>query len=156
MNLSSSVTCSQAPCGLISRSYNTSLQLFFPHPESITVKNEINKVICSKKTILNNVYNFTLWPIAYIFFFLSFFFLFLLYRLWEVELREDIHPVHNVSVFCIGPTKLRENKLYIAIYVHWSYFFVYYAFPFVALVIFNVAIYKRVSICAIKLVFFFA
>ncbi|XP_014214332.1 FMRFamide receptor [Copidosoma floridanum] len=65
-------------------------------------------------------------------------------KLWEVELSEEVHSTRNVTIFCIVPTELRENKLYIAIYVHWSYFFVYYAFPFVALVIFNVAIYKRV------------
>jgi hypothetical protein len=70
----------------------------------------------------------------------------LLRRLWEVELSEELHWKYNVMIFCIVPSKLRENKLYITIYVHWLYFFVCYAFPFAALVIFNVAIYKRVSI----------
>ncbi|XP_011506266.1 PREDICTED: FMRFamide receptor-like [Ceratosolen solmsi marchali] len=66
-------------------------------------------------------------------------------KLWEVELSEELHWKYNVTIFCIVPTKLRQNKLYIAIYVHWLYFFVCYAFPFAALVIFNAAIYKRVS-----------
>lgn len=62
-----------------------------------------------------------------------------------MRLSEELHWRYNATVYCIAPTKLRENKLYIAVYVHWLYFFVYYAFPFVALVIFNVAIYNRVS-----------
>lgn len=64
-----------------------------------------------------------------------------------MRLGEEIHWKYNITVYCIGATQLRENPLYKTIYVHWLYFFVYYAFPFVALVIFNVAIYKRVSVC---------
>lgn len=49
-------------------------------------------------------------------------------------------------VLCVDGTRLRRDPLYFTIYVHWLYFLVYYAFPFVVLVIFNVLIYKRVSV----------
>lgn len=48
------------------------------------------------------------------------------------------------------PADLRSNNLYVTLYVHWMYFFICYLFPFLALVIFNVAIYRRVS----KIIFF--
>lgn len=66
-------------------------------------------------------------------------------RFWEVKLRQQWHAEANLTVNCIVGTTLRRNKLYIALYVHWMYFFVYYAFPFAALLIFNVAIYNNVS-----------
>lgn len=66
-------------------------------------------------------------------------------RFWEVDLDEEIHWKYNVTVYCVVPAILRSSDIYITIYVNWMYFFVYYAFPFVALVVFNVAIYRRVS-----------
>ncbi|KAK0081602.1 hypothetical protein PV325_011873 [Microctonus aethiopoides] len=65
-------------------------------------------------------------------------------KFWEVDLEEEIHWKYNVTIYCVVPAILRSNDLYITIYVNWMYFFVYYAFPFVALVVFNVAIYRRV------------
>lgn len=62
-----------------------------------------------------------------------------------MDLEEEIHWKYNVTIYCVVPAILRSNDLYITIYVNWMYFFVYYAFPFVALVVFNVAIYRRVS-----------
>ncbi|XP_008555574.1 FMRFamide receptor [Microplitis demolitor] len=65
-------------------------------------------------------------------------------KFWEVNLEEEIHWRYNVTVYCVVPAILRSSDLYIKIYVNWMYFFVYYAFPFVMLVVFNVAIYRRV------------
>ncbi|XP_063973983.1 FMRFamide receptor isoform X2 [Diachasmimorpha longicaudata] len=65
-------------------------------------------------------------------------------KFWEVDLEEEIHWKYNVTVYCVVPAILRSSDIYITIYVNWMYFFVYYAFPFVALVVFNIAIYRRV------------
>ncbi|KAH0564590.1 FMRFamide receptor-like [Cotesia glomerata] len=65
-------------------------------------------------------------------------------KFWEVNLEEEIHWRYNVTIYCVGPAILRSNDLYISIYVNWMYFFFYYALPFVLLVVFNVAIYRRV------------
>ncbi|XP_051158767.1 FMRFamide receptor-like [Leptopilina boulardi] len=71
-------------------------------------------------------------------------FLYNLPRFWEVEYRDEIHWKEKVKVYCVMAASLRESRLYITLYVHWLYFFVYYACPFAALVVFNTAIYKRV------------
>lgn len=76
-------------------------------------------------------------------------------RFWEIELSREWHPEANQTVECIVGTELRRNKLYIALYVHWMYFFVYYAFPFGALLVFNVAIYNNVSFIYLFYPFFF-
>lgn len=47
-------------------------------------------------------------------------------------------------MYCLYPAELRSNDLYVTLYVHWMYFFICYLFPFLALVIFNVTIYRRV------------
>ncbi|XP_043275248.1 FMRFamide receptor [Venturia canescens] len=65
-------------------------------------------------------------------------------KFWEVDLETEIHWKYNVTVYCVIPANLRSSDIYITVYVNWMYFFVYYAFPFVALVVFNVAIYQRV------------
>ncbi|XP_012286429.1 FMRFamide receptor [Orussus abietinus] len=65
-------------------------------------------------------------------------------KYWEVDFDTEIHWKYNVTVTCIIPASLRESELYVTLYVHWMYFFVYYLFPFGCLVIFNFAIYRRV------------
>lgn len=72
------------------------------------------------------------------------------HRFWEVELYTELHWKYNVTIYCLRPADLRNNNLYVTLYVHWMYFFVCYLFPFLALVIFNGAIYRRVS----KITFF--
>lgn len=49
-----------------------------------------------------------------------------------------------MTVYCPYAAELRSNNLYVTLYVHWMYFFIYYLFPFLALVVFNAAIYQRV------------
>lgn len=67
------------------------------------------------------------------------------FRFWEIEMYMEVHWKYNITVYCIMPTELRSNEYYVTLYIHWMYFFVYYLFPFIALVIFNMAIYLRVS-----------
>ncbi|XP_011144276.1 FMRFamide receptor [Harpegnathos saltator] len=71
-------------------------------------------------------------------------FLYNLPKFWEIEVYVEIHWKYNVTVYCITPTEMRSNEYYVTLYIHWLYFFVYYMFPFIALVIFNTAIYRRV------------
>ncbi|XP_061929369.1 FMRFamide receptor [Apis cerana] len=75
---------------------------------------------------------------------LIFSFFYNLPKFWEVEYYTETHWKYNVTVYCVYPADLRSNNLYVTLYVHWMYFFICYLFPFLALVIFNVAIYRRV------------
>ncbi|OAD60755.1 FMRFamide receptor [Eufriesea mexicana] len=71
-------------------------------------------------------------------------FIYNLPKFWEVDYYTEVHWKYNVTVYCLYPADLRDNNLYVTIYVHWMYFFICYLFPFLALVIFNAAIYRRV------------
>ncbi|XP_066586859.1 FMRFamide receptor [Prorops nasuta] len=71
-------------------------------------------------------------------------FIYNLPKFWEVDFHPELHWKYKLIVYCIHPADLRQNQLYVKVYVHWMYFFVYYFLPFLALVIFNVAIYRRV------------
>ncbi|XP_012243009.1 FMRFamide receptor [Bombus impatiens] len=71
-------------------------------------------------------------------------FLYNLPKFWEVDYYAEVHWKYNVTIYCIYPADLRSNNLYVTVYVHWMYFFICYLFPFLALVIFNAAIYQRV------------
>ncbi|CAK9812881.1 FMRFamide receptor [Anthophora quadrimaculata] len=71
-------------------------------------------------------------------------FIYNLPKFWEVDFYTEIHWKYNVTVYCLYPADLRSNDLYVTLYVHWMYFFICYLFPFLALVIFNAAIYQRV------------
>ncbi|KAK2584722.1 hypothetical protein KPH14_007055 [Odynerus spinipes] len=62
----------------------------------------------------------------------------------EIEIYTQKHWKYNVVIYCVRSAPLRSNKLYVTVYVHWMYFFVCYSFPLIALIIFNVAIYRRV------------
>ncbi|XP_014222381.1 FMRFamide receptor [Trichogramma pretiosum] len=64
-------------------------------------------------------------------------------KLFELEFTETVNSL-NKTVPCLMATEMRKDPLYIAIYVHWMYFFVYYTFPFVLIVIFNGLIYNKV------------
>ncbi|XP_003698901.1 FMRFamide receptor [Apis florea] len=75
---------------------------------------------------------------------LIFSFFYNLPKFWEVEYYTETHWKYNVTIYCVYPADLRNNNLYVTLYVHWMYFFICYLFPFLALVIFNVAIYRRV------------
>ncbi|KAK9310692.1 hypothetical protein QLX08_000020 [Tetragonisca angustula] len=65
-------------------------------------------------------------------------------KFWEVDYYTETHWKYNVTIYCLYAADLRNNYLYVTIYVHWMYFFICYLFPFLALVIFNAAIYQRV------------
>ncbi|XP_076232948.1 FMRFamide Receptor [Calliopsis andreniformis] len=71
-------------------------------------------------------------------------FIYNLPKFWEIDSYTEVHWKYNVTVNCLTPADLRNNNLYVTVYVHWMYFFVCYLFPFLALVIFNAAIYQRV------------
>lgn len=71
-------------------------------------------------------------------------FIYNLPKFWEIEVYNERHWKYNITVYCVDPTELRSNEYYVTLYIHWMYFFVYYMFPFIALVIFNTAIYRRV------------
>lgn len=75
---------------------------------------------------------------------LIFSFFYNLPKFWEIEYYPETHWKYNITIYCVYPADLRSNNLYITLYVHWMYFFICYLFPFLALVIFNVAIYRRV------------
>ncbi|XP_043253725.1 FMRFamide receptor-like isoform X2 [Colletes gigas] len=65
-------------------------------------------------------------------------------KFWEIDIYTEVHWKYDVTVYCLYPAELRSNDLYVTLYVHWMYFFICYLFPFLALVIFNAAIYLRV------------
>ena len=71
-------------------------------------------------------------------------FIYNLPKFWEVDFFTEVHWKYNVTIYCLYPADLRSNDLYVTLYVHWMYFFICYLFPFLALVIFNAAIYQRV------------
>ncbi|XP_047351438.1 FMRFamide receptor [Vespa velutina] len=62
----------------------------------------------------------------------------------EIEIYSEKHWKYNVVIYCLRPAPLRDNNIYVTIYVHWMYFFVCYTIPLFALIIFNMAIYRRV------------
>ncbi|XP_029032935.1 FMRFamide receptor [Osmia bicornis bicornis] len=71
-------------------------------------------------------------------------FIYNLPKFWEVEVYPETHWKYKVTIYCLRPANLRSSNLYVTLYVHWMYFFICYLFPFLALVIFNAAIYQRV------------
>lgn len=71
-------------------------------------------------------------------------FIYNLPKFFEITVYNERHWKYNITVYCVSPTELRSNEIYVTLYIHWMYFFIYYMFPFIALVIFNMAIYQRV------------
>lgn len=65
-------------------------------------------------------------------------------RFWEVSIDERFEPHLNMTVYKVQPAPLRQNDLYIKIYIHWLYLFFIYFFPFTCLAILNAAIYRQV------------
>lgn len=72
-------------------------------------------------------------------------------KLWESTIKEEWYPELNVTVYCPRPSALRENELYIRVYIHWLYLIFLYLLPFLGLAILNAAIYRQVM--AVKLHF---
>ncbi|CAB0004714.1 unnamed protein product [Nesidiocoris tenuis] len=67
-------------------------------------------------------------------------------RFWEVSIEEEWHPALNMTIYTPVPSPLRNNHLYISIYIHWLYLFFIYFFPFTCLAILNTAIYRQIYV----------
>ncbi|KAJ3664733.1 hypothetical protein Zmor_000279 [Zophobas morio] len=65
-------------------------------------------------------------------------------KLWESTIKEEWYPEKNVTVYCPRASALRENELYIRVYIHWLYLIFLYLLPFMGLAILNAAIYRQV------------
>lgn len=71
-------------------------------------------------------------------------------RFWEGTVRGEFHEELNMTIYCARPTELRENPLYISIYVQWCYLVFLYLIPFTSLAVLNAAIYRQVSIATVR------
>ncbi|XP_046985417.1 FMRFamide receptor [Schistocerca americana] len=65
-------------------------------------------------------------------------------RFWEVTHVEDFSPITNSTIYTVAPTSLRDNRIYISVYIHWLYFIFLYILPFACLAVLNTAIYRQV------------
>lgn len=81
----------------------------------------------------------------YVIFVIIFSVLYNITRFWEVEVRECIHNYHEVLIYRVYPSALRNNGYYIKIYIHWMYLIFMYFIPFGFLSVLNTAIYRQVS-----------
>lgn len=69
-------------------------------------------------------------------------------RFLEASREEHFHEEYNTTVYVISASPLRQNELYISIYVHWLYLFFIYFLPFTCLAVLNAAIYRQVRASA--------
>lgn len=76
-------------------------------------------------------------------------------KLWETKIRNEWHPEANVTVYCPRATPLRQNELYIKLYINWLYLIFIYLIPFIGLALLNAAIYRQVCILLTNLLIFF-
>lgn len=65
-------------------------------------------------------------------------------RFWEVRVEKCVHNENGQYVYQVYPSKMREDKNYISIYIHWMYLVIMYFIPFGSLTILNAAIYNQV------------
>lgn len=65
-------------------------------------------------------------------------------RFWEVAIEQCIHP-DRVLVYRVQSSALRNNIVYINVYIHWMYLVFMYGLPFAALAWFNTRIYMQVG-----------
>lgn len=66
-------------------------------------------------------------------------------RFWEVQLVELTYKSeHNTTLYEVNMTELRNNSVYISIYIHWLYLIFIYFLPFTSLAVLNAAIYQQV------------
>lgn len=66
-------------------------------------------------------------------------------RFLEADRAEEFYPRYNMTVYVIKASALRNNELYISVYIHWLYLFFIYFVPFTCLAVLNAAIYRQVS-----------
>lgn len=67
-------------------------------------------------------------------------------KLWETELLAEFHPETNITIYCVRSSTLRDNVIYKAIYVTWTYLVFMYMIPFLSLLVLNICIYRQVRI----------
>lgn len=66
-------------------------------------------------------------------------------RFWEVQLVELTYDSkYNTTLYEVSMTQLRDNPVYISIYIHWLYLIFIYFLPFTSLAVLNAAIYQQV------------
>lgn len=67
-------------------------------------------------------------------------------RFWEVQLVELTYDSkYNTTLYEVSMTQLRDNPVYISIYIHWLYLIFIYFLPFTSLAVLNAAIYQQVN-----------
>lgn len=66
-------------------------------------------------------------------------------RLFESSVKTDTYERLNVTVYCPRPSELRNNELYMRIYIHWLYLIFLYLLPFISLAVLNACIYRQVG-----------
>lgn len=65
-------------------------------------------------------------------------------RLFEGTVISEFYEKENITVYCVRPTELRKNSLFIEVYVQWCYLVFLYLIPFGCLAVLNAAIYRQV------------
>ncbi|KAG8249903.1 obsolete signal transducer activity protein [Homalodisca vitripennis] len=65
-------------------------------------------------------------------------------RFWEIKIREEYNEETNSTVYMPVTSDLRQNKIYISLYIHWLYMIFIYFLPFSCLAVLNGAIYRQV------------
>ncbi|KAL0275730.1 UNVERIFIED_CONTAM: hypothetical protein PYX00_003503 [Menopon gallinae] len=80
----------------------------------------------------------------YVIFIIVFSTLYNLPRFFESKRDIEFNRKHNMTVFVITASSLRQNEMYISIYVHWLYLLFIYFIPFTCLAVLNAAIYRQV------------
>ncbi|XP_055842285.1 FMRFamide receptor [Episyrphus balteatus] len=67
-------------------------------------------------------------------------------RFWEVVVLAYTPPGTNDVIYCVRPSKLRQDTDYINVYVHWCYLVVNYFIPFLNLAVLNCLIYRQIKL----------
>lgn len=65
-------------------------------------------------------------------------------RFWEVSNTDSYYPELNTTIYCPIASNLRQNSMYISVYIHWMYLVFLYFLPFGSLAVLNAAIYRQV------------
>ena len=76
-------------------------------------------------------------------------------RFWEVTWQTRTYENLNATITNVEPTELRNDPTYINVYITWLYLVVMYIIPFTCLAIFNLLIYKEVSLSTLWLICLF-
>lgn len=66
-------------------------------------------------------------------------------KLWEASVKTQWLEDDNITVYCVRPSDIRKNDIYVSVYVHWCYLIFMYVVPFGSLAVLNAAIYRQVS-----------